>query len=188
MKTAVIAHGWGGSPDEPMLKWIRSAMEAKGFSVIAPLMPHPDTPTIDDWVACLRSVVPTPNENTYFVGHSVGCQTILRYMETLPTSVQVGQVILVAPWIKLTVENLDAEEEESIAHSWMNTPIDFEKVKRHSHSIIGIFSTNDPFVPLEENKHILEEKVNARTIVLENRGHFTKSDGVSSLPELLEEF
>ncbi len=68
----------------------------------------------------------------------------------------------------------------------MDTPIDFEKVKSHSRNIIGIFSTNDPFVPLEENKHILEEKINARTIVLENRGHFTESDGVSALPELLE--
>ncbi len=90
MKIAVIAHGWSGSPDEPMLKWIRSAMEAKGFSVIAPFMPHPDTPTIDDWVACMRSAVPTLDENTCFIGHSVGCQTILRYMETLPASVQVG--------------------------------------------------------------------------------------------------
>ena len=187
MKTAIIAHGWSGSPDEPMLKWVRQSLQGKGYTVIAPSMPHPDTPTIEDWVECLTDNAPVLNESVCFIGHSVGCQTILRYLETIPEGTKVGTVVLIAPWVDLTVENLDEEEEESVARPWMDTPIDFEKVKTHIKKIVVIFSTDDPYVPLESNKQLLEEKLDAKTIILENKGHFTESDDVVDLPELLEE-
>lgn len=187
MKKAYIVHGWGGSPDEAMLKWIRESMQSRGFDAVGIPMPHPDTPTIEDWVDTLSMECKDIDENTYFIGHSVGCQTILRFMETLPEQTKAKQVILIAPWVLLTVENLDETEEEEIARPWMETPIDYEKIKTHVSDITAIFSDNDPFVPLEWNKKLLEEKLNAKTIVLHNKGHFTESDNVISLPEALEE-
>jgi len=50
---------------------------------------------------------------------------------------------------------------------------------------VAIFSDNDPFV-LPENQKSWKEKVGAEIIVEHNKGHFTESDGVVSLPSALE--
>ncbi len=186
MKKVIIAHGWDGSPEEPMLKWTRQEMEKRGFEVIAPLMPHPENPTIEDWVGCLAESSGQIDEDTIFVGHSVGCQTVLRYLERLGENTKIRGVVLVAPWFILTLENLDEGESPEIAKPWMETPIDFEKVLSHTHNFIGIFSDNDPYVPLEQNKSLQEKNLKAKTIVLRGKGHFTESDEITELPEILE--
>lgn len=186
-KRVFIIHGWGGNPDEPMLKWVRESLQVKGCEVLAPLMPHPDVPTIDDWVNFLKETIKDLDENTILIGHSVGCQTIIRYLESLPENEKAGQVVLIAPWMILSLENLGEDEDPEIAKPWMETPIDFDKVKLHSDNFTGIFSTDDPFVPLSVNENLLKEKLGAKTIVLENKGHFTEEDGVTELPEVLTE-
>jgi len=186
MKKVYIIHGWGGSPDEPMLKWVREQLQNKGYEVIAPVMPHPDTPTIEDWVSFLDATVKNPGEEVYLIGHSVGCQTVLRYLETLPLEIKVGGVILIAPWIIFPKESIDGDEDPEIAKAWLETPIDYEKIATHTNNFVGIFSDNDPFVPLLENETLLKEKLNAKTIVLHNKGHFTGEDNVTELPEVLE--
>ena len=188
MKKVYIIHGWSGSPDEPMLKWIRESLQTQGYEVVAPNMPHPDIPTIVDWVSHLEDVIENPNEETYLIGHSVGCQTILRYMERLPENTVVGGVVLIAPWIFLTVENLGDDESPDTAKPWMETPIDYNKIISHTKKFTGIFSDNDPFVPLDKNEGLLKEKLGAKTIVLHDKGHFTEEDNVTELPEALEEF
>jgi predicted alpha/beta hydrolase family esterase len=50
---------------------------------------------------------------------------------------------------------------------------------------VAIFSDNDPFV-LPENQESWEEKVGAKIIVENDKGHFSGSDGVDSLPSALE--
>ena len=183
MKKIIIAHGWSGSPDEPMLKWIREQMQSSGYEVIAPHMPHPDTPTIEDWVFALGEATGEVNEDTYFVGHSVGCQNVIRFIETLPADKKVGGVLLIAPWFYLTLENLDEDEDPEIAKPWIETPIDFAKVSTHTNKVSAIFSDDDPYVPVEENKNILEEKLGAKTLVMHEMGHFTESDNIENLPE-----
>lgn len=185
-KRIIITHGWSGSPEESMLRWIREEMQKRGFEVVAPFMPHPETPTIGDWVPALGDAVGTPDEETYFVAHSVGCQTTLRYLETLPENIKVGGVVLIAPWFLLTMENLDDGESPEIAKPWLETPINFQKILSHTDKVTGIFSDNDPFVPLEENKKLLEEKLHAKTIVLNTKGHFSESDNVATLPEAVD--
>ncbi len=187
MKKIIIAHGWSGSPDEPMLKWIRETMQSSGYEVVAPAMPHPNTPTIEDWVSALREGAGEVDENTFFVGHSVGCQTTLRFIESISEDKKVGGVLLIAPWFYLTLENLDEDEDPEVAKPWIETPINFEKILSHINKISAIFSDNDPYVPLEENKKLLEDKLGAKTVVMHDMGHFTESDNVSGLPEAILE-
>ncbi len=184
-KRFIIAHGWSGSPDEPMLKWIGETIQTKGFEVIAPHMPHPETPTIEDWVPALSMATGVSDVETYFIGHSVGCQTTLRYLETLPENIKIGGVVLIAPWFLLTMENLDDGESPQIAKPWLETPIDFTKILTHTNKIVGIFSDNDPFVPLASNQDLLDKKLHAQTMVLHDKGHFTESDNVTTLPEAI---
>lgn len=185
MKTIYIIHGWDGSPDEPMHKWLKKSLEEKGYNVVVPEMPNPERPEISAWIGKIREVA-QPDENI-FVGHSIGCQAVLRYLEQLPGEAKVAGVILIAPWMKLDEQTVKEEGEEmaKVAKPWEETPIDFEKVKKHSDDFITIFSDNDPYVPLSQ-KDLFEKELSAKIIVEHEKGHFAPDDGIDSLPSAFE--
>ncbi|HEY4501322.1 MAG TPA: alpha/beta hydrolase [Candidatus Paceibacterota bacterium] len=87
-KRIIIVHGWGGSPTADWVEWATEAFREKEYEVITPEMPDTNHPIIEKWVGHLKSVVGTVDENTYFIGHSIGCQTIMRFIETLNTKVK----------------------------------------------------------------------------------------------------
>jgi|SRR3989344_225688 len=182
-KRIFIIHGWGGNPDKDWMPWARSEIGSKDYEVIAPLMPDTDSPQIAPWVNKLKEVVGQSNKNDILIGHSIGCQTIWRFLEGLPDGQKVDKVIMVAPWFKLT--NLENEESWEIAKPWLETQIDFTKVKSKANSFTAIFSDNDQWVPLKENRVMLEKRFNTKIIVLHKKGHFSGEEGVSELPEII---
>ncbi len=186
MKRVFIIHGWSGYPEEGWFPWLKKELEKRNYKVEVPKMPSSDTPKINAWVNYLSKAVSKPDKDTYFVAHSIGCQTVLRYLQTIST--KVGGIVLVAPWMTLD-ENTYVEEGEKgreIAKPWVETPIDFEKIKRTTNNFITIFSDNDPYVPLENSK-TFKNKLNAKIIVEKNKGHFSGSDNIKELPIVLEE-
>ena len=100
MKSAFIVHGWGGSPNDGWFPWLKRGLQRNGFVVQVPQLPLPEMPQIDRWVSALRRTVGTPNEETFFVGHSMGCQTIARFLESLPPNVKVGGAVFVGGFFK----------------------------------------------------------------------------------------
>jgi len=181
-KRVFIIHGWDGSPEEGWFPWLKQELEQREYIVFVPAMPETEDPKITVWVDKLRSVVGVPDKETYFVGHSIGCQTILRYLEALPVEQKVGGVVFVAGWLAL--KNLE-EDDVLIAKPWLETAIDFEKVELHTNKMVAIFSDNDSVVPFEENKKFFTERVGAKVIVESQKGHFNGSDGITELPSAL---
>lgn len=184
MKRAVIVHRWGAGPTKDWYQWIRSELEKRGYEVHVPAMPDTEHPRIEKWVPCLAKVIKNPDENTILIGHSVGCQMILRFLETLPSNHKVRRVVLVAGFV-YKLMNLTPEEWK-IATPWFETPIDFIKVKKQTKSFTAIFSDNDLYVPLEENRQIFNEQLGARIIIEKGKGHITEDDKIIELPILLE--
>ena len=46
-------------------------------------MPNSENPKIEKWVKYLEENIKSVDEQTYFIGHSIGCQTIMRFLEKL---------------------------------------------------------------------------------------------------------
>jgi len=182
-KRVFIVHGWDGYPEEGWFPWLKSELEKNGFLVQVPTMPEAAAPKIEAWVSCLSKIVGEVDENTFFVGHSIGCQTILRFLETLPADKKVGGAIFVAGWFILG--DLETEEEKIIGKPWIETPIDFEKVKQHTRNFFAVFSDNDEVIP-QSNKELFEKNLGAETAIEHGKGHFSGSDGVNKLPIVLE--
>jgi predicted alpha/beta hydrolase family esterase len=177
-----IIHGWGGSPNEKWIKWLGKELEKKNINVSIPLMPSKDRPKINEWVTFLKNKIGTPNENLFFVGHSIGCQAIIRYLESLPYNIKIGGAVFVAGWFHL--KELDSDE-EIIANPWIATPINYNKVKEKTDNFIAIFSTNDPVVPITD-ANIFKNKLGAEIIIEKNKGHFDEEDGIFVLPSALK--
>jgi len=184
MKRAFIVHRWEGSPDEGWIPWLKRELEADGFDVFVPAMPDPDKPVIDTWVSHLAKEVGTVDSDTFFVGHSIGCQTIMRFVERLPNDQVAGGAVFVAPWF--TLMGLEDEEDKKIAKPWLETHIEDTAVQEHIPTLTCIFSDDDYYVPVE-NEEMFRDRMQAFTITLEGRKHFTGEDGVTELPEALEE-
>jgi predicted alpha/beta hydrolase family esterase len=177
MKRAIIVHQWMAGPDGDWRPWLKTELEKKGFEVLVPEMPDIDTPVIEAWIAKLSEVVGTPDKDTYFVGHSIGCQTILRYLENIQTPV--GGAVFVAGWFNL--ENLEDIETEEIAKPWIETSIDLEKVKKVLHKSTLLISDNDPFGCFEENKKKFTE-LGSKIITMKGGGHVSAEEGFTELP------
>ena len=144
MKQVFIIHGWGGSSEKDWIPWAKRVLVQKGFEVHIPTMPDTDNPVIDKWVGHLAKEIGEIDKDTVLIGHSIGCQTILRYLEGFSTGSRIGKVILIAPWVSL--KNLTSEE-EPIARPWEETQINFDSLKSKAGSYVAVFSDDDPVVP-----------------------------------------
>jgi hypothetical protein len=182
-KRAYIIHGWDGYPEEGWFPWAKIELEKQGFAVEIPSMPHPERPTIDDWVGQLAKLVGEPDEQTYLIGHSMGCQTILRYLASL-NGQKVGGAVLVAGFFELVP--LEKEEEKAIVKPWLETPIDFAKVKAATSNITVILSDNDEWVPLERNVELFKKYLNPIIVTEHAKGHYSGSSGIKELPVVLK--
>ncbi len=179
MKRVIIVHRWDGSPKDDWYPWLKKELEKRGFKVTIPKMPNSSEPVIEKWVSYLSKITSTADKDTYFVGHSIGCQAILRYLEN--SGKKIGGAVFVSGWF--TLKGLETDEEKTIAKPWIKTSINFDRIKG---KFFAIFSDNDPFVQLKKNKEIFETKLGAKTIIEHNKGHFTDEEGVKEISSVLE--
>lgn len=183
MKRVFIVHGIYGHPQDGWFLWLKRELIKRGFQARVLKMPHADKPKIRRWVSYIAGAVRDADKNTFFVGHSVGCQAILRYLERLPAKQKIGGAIFVGGWFALT--NLEPHEEK-ILEPWIRTPINFKKIKRHTNIFFAVFSDNDPYVPLNKNKKIFAGKLGAKIIIVNHKGHLSGEDGITKLPVVLK--
>ncbi len=185
MSRIFLIHGWTGGSDKDWFPWAKKQLEIKGYEVFVPDMPEPDYPKIKPWVEKLGDVVNKPRTDDIFIGHSIGCQAIERYLQTLPEEIKIDKVILIAPWIILANEALDdLENDNKIVEPWYNEPIDYEKIKKMA-KWTAVFSDNDPWVSFKDNYKVYKDKLGAKIILEKGKGHFTKEDGVGEFPSIL---
>jgi predicted alpha/beta hydrolase family esterase len=182
MKKIYLIHGWGGSSkSEGWFKWLKEELGGKAELHILD-MPDTDSPKINAWVGFLEKNIKEINTETYFIGHSIGCQAIMRFLEKLPKGKKVGGCVFIAGWFNLKEETYENEEERKISKPWIETPINTEKVKEHADKFLAIFSDNDPYVPLSNSK-IFKNKLGAKIVIKKNHEHFNQ---VSEVPEILD--
>jgi len=189
-KRAILVHGWYGSPQKNWFPWLKKKLESEGFKVIVPKMPKPSKPEIKPWVNKLKDVTGESDKNTYFIGHSLGCQAIMRYLQTLPDNTEIGTVLFVAGFVsKLTpVETWEDSEpdDQKIVDSWLNSPLDLDKIRNMTSNFVAIFSDDDPYVPIKENSRLFEKELGAEIIVEKNKGHFDDTEQPVIFEKLLE--
>ena len=179
MKRAVLIHGWDGRPHNHWFPWLQKELENRGFQVIAPLMPNPPFPTRNEWVAKLVEVIGSPDSNTYIVGHSLGCIATVRYIETLSVNSKLGGCVFVGGFSgNISFPQLATFYEDAGV-------IDFDAIRAICPKFSAIFSEDDDVVPLEKASEFAR-KLKANIVVEKDKGHFTKSDGVTELPAALE--
>ena len=177
-KRLVIVHSWEGSLEEGWYPWLKAEMEKRGWEVLVPTMPNSAEPEQSQWVPYLQTVVGKVDNNTFMVGHSLGCVTIFRFLEQLPQGQSIGGAILVAGFDNpLRYKELKNFFQEVVA---------WTEIKKKCNEFITIHSQDDPYVPVE-NSARFKENLDAKTIALNGYRHFSGEDDVTAVPEILKE-
>ena len=179
MKLVYIIHGWDGYPENCWFPWLKTELEKRSYKVIIPEMPNPEEPDINSWVDTLKKEVHNP---AILIGHSIGCQTILRYLANTNTTCE--GVFLVAPFVHLN--HIETEEEKEIAAPWLTTQINWKKIQKKAKKFVAFFSDNDPDVDITDAE-IFKEKLQAKIIIEHNKGHFDDNAKVTEFSSLLKE-
>lgn len=185
MNKIYIVHCWGGTRDDGWYPWLDDELSDSNNAVYRFTMPNTLNPQIDEWVSFLDSQVDVLDDNTYFVGHSIGCQTIMRYLQSKDIC-KIGGILFVTPWLDLLDYAIADEESYNIAKPWLTEKIDFDKVKLFTNNINCIFSDDDYFVSLDQ-KDKFEKLLGAFSVVVKGKGHISQDDNVYKLNEILEQ-
>lgn len=183
MKRVIAVHGWSGHAGDGWFTWLKSELEKRGLEVSMPQMPNTHKPRIDEWVQTIADVVGAPDENTYFIGHSLGCSAIIRYIESLPEGQKVGGVVFVAGFFR-PLTGLTKEEEET-DRIWHETSINTDIVRNRIGKSFALFSDNDPFVPVE-NAEDFKNRLGSEILIQHEQSHFNEGAGFKELPIALE--
>ncbi|MEK9181811.1 MAG: alpha/beta hydrolase [Patescibacteria group bacterium] len=174
-----IFHGTGGYPEENWFPWIKKELEAKKYTVFVPKFPTPEGQSLEAWLKVLENYKEYINENTIFIGHSLGCMFILRILEKL--SHKIKGVFLIAGMVGIKpILNYTTD------YSFGGFDFDWDKVKNKSKNFVVFHSNNDPYVCLANGEQLAKE-LGVELSFIPNAGHFNAKAGYTTFPDLLNQ-
>jgi uncharacterized protein len=186
---AFIIHGYLGYPTEAWLPWLKAMLEERGYQVWLPAMPHPEKPTIPEWVGFVEKLIGKPDSKTVIIAHSLGCEAVMHYLDSLGASAKsVGKTVLVASRFPTGMSSEEADKKidgDEILKPWLTAKVDPKNVRFAAGKCTVILSDNDPYVPFEEAKVSFEGNLAGAIIIEHGKGHFNEDDNVTELPSAL---
>ena len=178
MKVFLI-HGAYGHPEENWFPWLKQKLEEAGWDVFVPTFPTPENQNLENWQKAFKKYLPEVDEQSIFIGHSLGPAFILSIVEDL--EIEIPACFFVSGF----TGNLNNLEFDTINHSIADKNFNWENIKDHCKRFTLYHSDNDPYVPLAKAE-ALSEKLNATLHIIPNAGHFNVDSGYTEFPEILE--
>ncbi len=163
-KTAWLLHGTGGSDTDYF--WFadtKKYLEANGYTVWWPLLPHTEKPNLIETRDFIEGTMPPLTEDAIIIGHSSACPVILHLLQFV--KVPVKQVVLVAGFYH------SIDDEGLSALMLQNGEYDWEVIKRAAKQIVLINSDNDPWGCDDAQARPVAEKLGARFVLAKGQGH-----------------
>jgi len=180
----ILVHGLAGWPETHWFPWLRQELEKRGITSQALKMPRPALPVCEQWVQTLTRAVKDP-ANTILIGHSLGCPTILYYLQQYRGEQQFLHAVLVAGFGRRFLNPRVSQLQQKLFH-WLEDDLDFPRIRTKCRKFTCINSIDDPLVPYEEAVW-LSKQLNAE-LVTERKAHFTSvaGRGTTRLPSALK--
>lgn len=174
----VIVHGFSSTPKHHWYRSIKEDFSSYFDEINIPLMPCSRNPHPEYWVRTLRDIAPLPDEKTLFIGHSLGCIAVLRYLSSLDTDTVIGGTVLVSGFVD-RIKNIPEVD------SFVAQKLDYEKLRMRIQHKLVIYSSDDDVVPPLHTIR-LSKLIESKLYCYHNCGHFTQNDGIKDFPQLKE--
>lgn len=203
MVTIVGLHGRGTDSRSCFFPYLKESFAEKSIDMIVPNLGW--LPSMEKINQILFDIVPNPNEETYFVGHSNGNLAGVVYlnflMQLYGEGFNIGGFYMVAPFHNV---NKQAVKEATIkkiplfghfiydlkvnenCDKWSSVPSYYwERVLKISKNNVCFVSDEDSFVNEQQIEFVIN-KLDPEIHKIEGAGHFGSRDGYMQFPVLLE--
>ncbi|WP_327110106.1 alpha/beta hydrolase [Nocardia sp. NBC_01730] len=177
-RRASIIHGYAASPEDHWFSWLAEQLNAYNIPTTIPALPNPQNPDSAQWMEVVRADMGALDENSIVVAHSLGCLTVLRNLRSLADPWHLGVLVLVSGFI----DQLPALPD---LNSYIGDGCDVAGLGNHIGRLTIVRSDADPYVPPDHTDR-LASLLGVSAKVVPGAGHFLASDGITSLPEVLE--
>lgn len=175
MKAMIIPGNRKSDITENWYLYAKKKLQEIGIDVVAKNMPDPDIAREKFWIPFIEKEIGS-GDNVILIGHSSGAIAIMRYLENH----KIGLAVIVGGY------HTDLDDETEKQSGYFNRPWQWDKIRENAGRIIQFNSTDDPYIPIEEARHI-SKKVGTEYYELKDRGHFgTDKRECKELPELIE--
>lgn len=177
MAKVVIIHGNGGCTNQ--MFWIpglKDELEKKACTVLAPTMPDNIEAKASVWLPYMQNNLKC-DENTIIVGFSSGAVAAMRYAEQHKI---LGSVLIGACYTDLGYAS------EQISR-YYDKPWNWDAIKNNQSWIIQFASTDDPFIPIEEPRHI-HAQLATDYYEFTDQGHFMNKSIPNLFSVILKKF
>jgi hypothetical protein len=170
-RSLVVVPRWGGTPASDCYPWLTARLREPSPPAFEPVrvldMPRPEQPETSTWVPALAKAADAlPAERTVLVGHSVGCQTVLRYLAAQPEGRRFAGVLLIAAWWTV-------DEPWPSLLPWQEPVPHLERARSAAGRVTVLLSDNDPFTrDFERNGQLWRERLGADVRVVPGAKHF----------------
>ncbi|WP_340021245.1 alpha/beta hydrolase [Paenibacillus sp. FSL K6-1096] len=173
-KHVYIVHGYGATPANHWFRWLQERLAADGITADILEMPAPLSPNLQEWLKHLSSKAAVLNQDTYFVAHSLGCVSLLKYLLNAKPQEPLGGLVLVSGFTK-PLPDLPMLDE------FTKEQTDYSGAAALAPRRAVIASRDDDIVPAALSKE-LAQVIHADFYEVEHGGHFLDSDGFTTLP------
>jgi uncharacterized protein len=186
----VVVPRWAGTPRSDWYPWLVDDLEARSPRPFDPVvvadMPAPDSPTIRDWVPSVLATLGRDGaelHRTVVVGHSVGCQAVLRALAELPDGERVAGVLCVAGW-------LWTDDPWETLKPWIDTPFDEARSRLAAGDrIVVMLSDDDPHTTdWRASTSAWRARLGAAVVLVPGARHFNDERSPIVLQTLLDHF
>lgn len=174
----MIFHGYSATPHDHWFGWLAEQLNRAGVSTQIPALPNPTAPTPDRWAAAASTALGVPGDESIVIAHSLGCLTVLRHLASLACPWRVGTLVLVAGF----VDKLPALP---ALDGFIAEGANLSGIQERVGSLTIMRSDDDPYVPVGHTDR-LARLLGTSALVVPGAGHFMATDGITSLPGVLE--
>ena len=180
MTDILILHGTAGSPKSNWFMWLKGKLVGRGYKVWLPQLPRSEQPNGATYTKFLLGNADFKfTKDTIIIGHSSGAVEILNLLQQLPASTKIKGAVLVSAF----ENDLGWDSLKDL----IDAPLNFDTIKQHCNKFIFLHSDDDPYIGLDQPKH-LAELTDGDLIVFSGQGHFNTETGpeYQQFPEILQ--
>ena len=175
-----LIHGAYGHSEENWFPWLKNKLEKLGHTVYVPKFPTPKGQTLENWMKVFDEYIHLVDENTVFIGHSLGPAFILSVLEKIDKPVKA--CFFASP----ALGTLGNPTFGSINESFVRKEFDWIKIKKNCEKFYAYIGDNDPYIPLK-NAKLMTDKLDSELVLIENGGHLNESAGFTKFEKLFDD-
>ena len=174
IKIIFIPGNGGSTTQDHWFPYVKEELEKLGVKVIAAIFPDPILAREQYWLPFLKEL--GADQDTILIGHSSGAVAAMRFAEN---NTILGSVLVGASYT-------DLHDEMEKKSGYYNRPWNWEKIKENQQWILQYASIDDPYIPIEEARHI-KEQLGTEYYEYTNEGHFgDPTQSKARFPEMVE--